>query len=111
MRTFLLLISFFVSSSSMARLEKSAYEKYSTKANFTDTTKVTWETVENAKKTCNELMIQRSGKPYPYAVDACSTWQKNIFQQYTCRIITDKTTNNDILGHELRHCFQGEFHK
>jgi hypothetical protein len=29
----------------------------------------------------------------------------------SCRIITAKTTTMEILGHELRHCFEGRFHE
>ena len=111
MKMIIILLSLFASSTAVARLEKSAYEKYSTKANFTDTTQVTWEPVDNAEKKCTEIHVKATGKPYPDKVDACSYWKKNLFQQYNCHIITDKNTNNDILGHELRHCFQGDFHK
>lgn len=94
----------------LARLEKSAYEKYSTDVNITTTTKVTWTTVDDAEKTCNDIRIKQKGSPYPYKVDACSKWTRHQFNVFECHIITNKNVNNDIVGHEIRHCFQGNFH-
>ena len=113
MLTMKYVLLFLISTSAFARLEKSPYEKYSSTNNFTTSTKVTWEAVDNINKVCNEIHIKLTGKPYPYPVNACTTYKKKVlfFQQYECHIITSKTTNNDILGHEIRHCFQGEFHK
>ena len=105
------IILFLISMPVFAKLEKSAYEKYSATESMTTVTKITWETVNNPEKICNELRIKQTGKPYTYKVDACSSWTKNLFNQYTCHIITGKSINNDILGHEVRHCFQGNFHK
>ena len=105
------IILFLISSLAFAKLEASAYEKYSATDNMTTVTKITWETVDNPQKVCTALKIKLTGKPYPYKVDACSSWSTNFFNQYTCHVITSKTTNNDILGHEIRHCFQGAFHK
>ena len=87
-----------------------AYETYSTKANMTSSSKISWEVVDDVPKACSEDRIRSIGKPYPYKVLACSNWHKNIFNQYVCRIITGKNVNNEIVGHEIRHCFQGNFH-
>lgn len=105
------LIFLFISIPVFAGVEKSVYERYSTASNMTDTVKITWETVDNVQKACSEDRIKSIGKPYPYKVLACSNWTKNLFNQYKCHIITGKTVNNEIVGHEIRHCFQGSFHK
>ena len=39
---------------------------------------------------------------------ACAFW--NV-RRKECTIVTGKETNNVALGHELRHCFEGHFHK
>lgn len=110
MKCIILVITLFLPSVVFATIETSAYEKYSATNNMTHKTKITWETVDDIHTTCNKLNIQLRGKPYTYTVDACSTWSHNVLGQYECHIITSKTTNNDILGHEVRHCFQGAFH-
>ena len=33
-----------------------------------------------------------------------------VYNKYSCTIYTAKTTTMEILGHELRHCFEGKFH-
>lgn len=38
-------------------------------------------------------------------VRACARWTSK-----TCTIITGPETSHGILGHELRHCFEGRFH-
>lgn len=37
----------------------------------------------------------------------CAEYKKDR----TCTIYTQENTNHQILGHEVRHCFQGNFHK
>ena len=39
---------------------------------------------------------------------ACSIWVK---EKKLCTIITGPNTSHVILGHEIRHCFEGTFHK
>ena len=108
----LFFILLLISSSVVADMEKSAYEMYSATANVTDKVKVTWQIVDNIQKTCDDIRIKYTGKKYGYSVDACSLWGKTkFFGQYECTIITGKKINNDIIGHELHHCFQGNFHK
>ena len=94
-----------------ARMEKSAYEKYSATENImTTASKITWRTSDNIQKTCDEINVNITGKPYAFKVTACSIWSRNIIGQHVCTIITSKTTNNDIIGHEIKHCFFGSFH-
>ena len=94
-----------------AKMEKSAYENYSvTEHIMTTDTKITWKTSNNIQKTCNEINVKINGKPYAYKVDACSIWSRNILGQHVCTIITALNTNNDIVGHEIKHCFFGSFH-
>lgn len=38
---------------------------------------------------------------------ACALWNK---KQSECTIHTGPETSHTILGHELRHCFEGSFH-
>jgi hypothetical protein len=47
---------------------------------------------------------------FKITVDACSFWDKGLFGD-SCTIISEIKTSMAILGHEMRHCFQGSFHK
>ena len=38
---------------------------------------------------------------------ACAQWSKT---KKTCTVYTGKTTTHVYLGHEVRHCFEGDFH-
>ncbi len=79
---------------------------FSTAENFTNQTSVKWVQVANVQVACDKQRVKFGGGPFPYEVKACSTWTKTIFGD-ECTIITEKNTSMHIIGHELRHCFQG----
>ena len=91
-------------------INASENEMYSTNAPMTYSSKIYWEVVDDVQKACSADRIKSIGKPYPYKVLACSNWKRYIFNHYECHIITGKNVNNEIVGHEIRHCFQGNFH-
>ncbi len=106
-----LLILLLLSSSVHAADYDDPYAKFSTNNNFTTSSKIEWKTSDNIQATCDKLSIQAVGKPFPYKVLACSQWQHNYIFQDSCVIYTSKNTNMLTVGHEVRHCFQGEYHK
>ena len=61
--------------------------------------------VANAQTACDAESAKRGYGAIGYGVNACSFWIGNV-----CTIIVEKQTTQHILGHELRHCFQGSFH-
>lgn len=73
--------------------------------NFTNQTTVTWETVDNVQEACEKGSHKRGFGGFNYPLTACSFWSKS-----TCHVITAKKVNLQILGHEIRHCYQGSFH-
>lgn len=66
---------------------------------------ITWQTVDNVQAACEAESRKVGNGGFGYAVQACSFWQQN-----TCTIITGKSTSIHTLGHETRHCFQGNYH-
>jgi hypothetical protein len=78
---------------------------FSTKSNKTETMTITWRPVDNVQKTCAAEIKRRDGKTLGYTVDACSFWEGN-----SCTIITKKNPTQHDIGHELRHCYQGQWH-
>ena len=66
---------------------------------------ITWIPVSNIQTTCRTEYAKRGYGKLDWAVDACSFWDKNVCIVYTKM----KPTLHDI-GHEMRHCFQGNYH-
>lgn len=79
--------------------------KFNATDSKTDSKQITWRYTNNVQKECEAESQKRKLGGFGYAVDACSFWDKN-----SCTIITARQTTMHILGHELRHCFQGSFH-
>lgn len=99
----------FITSLAHAGLEKDAYEMYDMSKLKTNQSLVKIVVVDDVKAACNKLRTSEGLAPFTYGVDACSVWPKDgTFK--SCTIYIGKKTNNDILGHEIRHCFVGNFH-
>jgi len=73
---------------------------------ITNSTQVSIETASNVKEACDKKAIFYQIKPAYVNPMACSFWTKTY-----CVIIVGEKTNLDTLGHEIRHCFQGHWHK
>lgn len=86
------------------------FTKFNATKNMTNTTTVTWEQVDDVQKACDAESRRRGLGGFKIQVEACSFWGKRLMLD-VCHIITEKKTDFDTLGHEMRHCFQGEFHK
>ena len=69
-------------------------------------TEVYWHPVENVKQVCDHL-FDSYGIKRVFLVQGCAIWNKDHSK---CVIITSNNTDTHILGHELRHCFEGQFH-
>ena len=79
--------------------------KFAASKSSTDTKQVTWRYTNNVQKECEAESHKRKLGGFGYAVNACSFWDRN-----SCTIITAPQATMHILGHEVRHCFQGSFH-
>jgi hypothetical protein len=80
---------------------------FSSAYNKTNQTVVNWIAVDDVTAVCDRERKSKGQNGFGYAVKACSFWD-NDFK--TCTIITKKNTNMHTLGHEMRHCFQGNWH-
>lgn len=69
--------------------------------------KVTVSTSDNINKTCDTEAKRRGFKPYGFSVEACSFWSSDF---KACDIYLPKTVNLHTIGHEFRHCLQGNYH-
>ncbi len=72
-----------------------------------ETISLTWRTVNNIQQACEEESRRRGNTGFGYGVEACSFWNKSGTE---CTIITKNKSTLHELGHEVRHCFQGNYH-
>lgn len=59
---------------------------------------------------CNEANKKAGRGNFRDFTIGCAYWSLNK-EPRVCLILLSKHTNNDILGHELRHCLVGSFHE
>jgi hypothetical protein len=94
-----------------------ANEKFSTKSNFVRSSEIVWIHVDNVFDACDSESKKRGNGGFPAVdignkMDACAFWSDpSANRTNVCTIITGKNTDQDTVGHEVRHCFQGNFHK
>ena len=70
------------------------------------TVRISWTYVDDPDETCRKLGVKTL--PWPWVeVLACTVYDQPLA---SCTIYTGKNTNTAILGHELRHCFEGDYH-
>lgn len=72
------------------------------------TVAITWKPVDNVQKVCDTESKNRGHGGFGYSVNSCAFWSADGSQ---CTVITPRNTNMHLLGHEVRHCFQGNWHK
>lgn len=67
---------------------------------------IEWRLADNVNTACDaESRRVGNGGFKGQNVQACAFWYKN-----KCTIITKKKPTMHAVGHEIRHCFQGEWH-
>ncbi len=96
-KTFILL-PFFISGCTMAY-----YEPINATVGQKKQAQVTWEIVEDPTKICKEKHNVQTPGMTPLL--ACTAWQGS-----KCTIYTDTHPSYELLGHELRHCFDHNWH-
>jgi hypothetical protein len=105
-----LFLAAFVATSAMAL--EDVHAPFNTKNIFTNTTTINWVSVDADKvqAQCNLESKKRGMAPFTVSVEACSFWDKERGRD-VCTLVTPKVTNMHTLGHEVRHCFQAEWHR
>lgn len=66
------------------------------------TKRVEWVTVDNVDQVCRGFAPLAQGRRFV----GCAV--SNATQ---CRVYTNRNTSLSILGHEIRHCFEGAWHQ
>jgi hypothetical protein len=71
---------------------------------------ITFISTKDIQGTCDSESKKRGFGGFPYAVEACSFFDTSRYNNQ-CTIVVGQTTNYHTIGHEMRHCLQGNFHK
>jgi len=109
MKKALVVLAVLVSTQAFAYSE-SAEVEFPTSNNFTRQSTISWIPVDDVNARCNAESRKRGLGGFGFGVDACSFWEAKNGQD-VCTIITSRSATMHQLGHETRHCFQGNFHK
>lgn len=86
-----------------------ADEPFRTDANRLEQIEVTWRTVDDVQQACDRHSAQLGLGRMNFQLQACSFWDLRGGKP-RCWIYTRRTATMHQLGHELRHCFQGDWH-
>lgn len=81
--------------------------RFDARKKMSETIKLTWRTVDNVQQACEQESRSRGNNGFGYGVEACSFWNNAGTE---CTIITKNKSTLHELGHEVRHCFQGNYH-
>lgn len=65
---------------------------------------------KNVQATCDAESKKRGFGGFTTAVEACSFWDSSSVNN-KCTVVLPVVTNFHTVGHELRHCMLGQFHK
>jgi hypothetical protein len=110
MKRVAVLLAALVATSAMAL--EDVHAPFNTNKNFTNVTQIRWISVDSSQlqERCNIESRKRGMTNFTVSVEACSFWDKEG-RADVCTIVTPRVTNMHTLGHEVRHCFQGEWHR
>jgi hypothetical protein len=101
-----LLVTLLISYSSASySFNDDAYKNFDTSKNTVESMTVIWKAVDDVQTVCEAESRKRGSRGFGYAVNACSFWEGNV-----CTVVTKRQVNMHTLGHEVRHCFQGNWH-
>jgi hypothetical protein len=70
--------------------------------------RVTWEVRNDVAHFCAHAKSMGREQSYLTPPMACAVWD---IMKAECTVVTGPVTTHVALGHELRHCFEGHFHR
>jgi hypothetical protein len=70
--------------------------------------RINWEVREDVANFCTHAKSMGRQQSYLMPPMACAIWD---ILKGECTIVTGPVTSHVALGHELRHCFEGHFHR
>jgi hypothetical protein len=86
------------------------HEEFSVSHVMSNQIAITFISAADVRAVCDSESRKRGFKGFPFPVEACSFFDTSRVNN-KCTIVVGKTTNYHTIGHEMRHCLQGNFHK
>lgn len=102
-----LLLAALVTSTSVFAYYEDPHEQFDMTRNVKNDFRIEFKQAADVTAACDAESRARGKGGFGYKVDACSFW---TYDNKVCTIITKKKATYHTLGHELRHCLQGNFH-
>jgi hypothetical protein len=110
MKYLLVALALFVSNAFAGNTLEDPHERFMVSRVNSNNIAVTFISTQNIQATCDAESRKRGYGGFPYSVEACSFWDASKTNN-KCTIVVGQTTNYHTIGHEMRHCLQGNFHK
>ena len=104
------LIMLLLVSTNVFAFEEDPKQRFDASNKETSQSTVTWITVENVQMACEAESKRMGFNGFGYGVRACSFQYTSQGKEF-CKIITRVNPNLHEIGHEMRHCFQSNWHK
>jgi hypothetical protein len=70
--------------------------------------RISWEVRNDVAHFCAHAKSMGRDQSYLTPPMACAVWD---IMKAECTVVTGPVTTHVALGHELRHCFEGHFHR
>jgi len=108
MKVLVMLVALFASN--VFAYQENPHQEFDMTRNYSNDVSMTFIQAKNVQAACDKESRKRGYGGFNYAVEACSFWSK-LPVGNSCTIITARTANFHTIGHEVRHCLQGDYHK
>jgi hypothetical protein len=86
--------------------EYKAFTPMPSDARLMNQVKLTWEVRADVGDYCLQAQNNQASLN-PVKPLACAIW---VAASQECKVVTGPNPNHVVLGHEVRHCFEGHFH-
>jgi hypothetical protein len=90
----------------LSETEYLAFTPVPANARVMNQVKLTWEVRDDVGDYCQKVNTKGSNLQTVQPI-ACAVWVKATNE---CKVVTGPNPNHLVLGHEVRHCFEGHFH-
>lgn len=91
---------------SISEIEYKDFKPMAKEQRVMQSVKLSWDVRPDASQYCAQI----AGSKGMFSVSpiACAVWSEKA---QTCTIVTSPNPNHVVIGHEVRHCFEGHFHR
>lgn len=86
------------------------HEEFSVRKVNANDIQLTFISADNVQSVCDRESRKRGFGGFNTPVEACSFFDTKSYNN-KCTIVVGKSTNYHTIGHEMRHCLQGNYHK